>query len=405
VPEPAVVPDRSSAGALEAVGSPADAIMRLHARAGNAAVGRMLRAPGGLGRAALLQRQPAPPAPAPVMATRTEVEQALTAFVTRVKAAMTSGTLATSSVVRQALYLLRGPDNQLALGLDVFLKGNTSATPEEFVRLALRYVPDPIPRSRVEALDKIPSVPSTLGGPATFAEAVGKLIDVSVAPLVRKLPIGAELQDKILEAARDAISQGIIGIADAVMDGTAGLDADSKKALHNAIDAAMKQPGVRPAAPNANDANVREQPPSVAPPIDATVPGEDIKKAPGVTIPDTPPPYRPDSGPPDPGAPASWSSRPSTTTRCSRPTSSARRSPRSLPGRGRSGACWPSGSTPPRRRERSLSTSRSPGPTPACRTCPTCSIARRRSSLPWPPPFRTGPPRSGRSTSTSRTTR
>jgi hypothetical protein len=305
VPRSADAPSRPSAGVVEVVGTPVDAIMRLHKQAGNAAVGRLLRPPGDpRGRAILLREPVAPSAPpAPVIATPAEVEQALVVFVTRVQAAMTSGTLTSSPVIRQALYLLRGPGNQLSVGLDVFLSGTTGGPPAEFVRAAMKYLPPAIPKARLEALEKIPSAPSTIAGPATLAQAVGAIVDASIAPLIRKLPIGADLQAKLVEAARSAIADGIIGIADAALDSAAGLDADSKKALHNAIEAGMKQAATRAPAPSGNDANVREQAPSVAP-TPTPVEGEDITKGPAVDLPGTPPAYKPQPVPPDPGSPA-----------------------------------------------------------------------------------------------------
>ena len=203
---------------------------------------------------------------------------------------------------------LSGERSELAIGLDVFLNGNTGGSPAEFTRAVMKYLPPPIPKARLQALDKIPSTPSTIGGPATLAQAVGAIVDTSIAPLIRKLPIGTDLQDQLVEAARSSIAQGLISVADAALNNAAGLDADSRKALHNAIEAAIKQPTTPAPAPAGNDAHAREQAPSVAPPPlpgAAAVPGEDITQAPSVDTPGTPPAYKPQPGPPDPGSPAS----------------------------------------------------------------------------------------------------
>jgi Domain of unknown function (DUF4157) len=239
----------------------------------------------------VVRRQAATPAPTGLpdkvpagTASKDDVLLALTAFLTRVQTEAGTRTLVVSATVRQALQTLAAGDVNAWLRIDLFLsQPGLPATPEEFARQAVTRLPPLIPRSRLDQLDRIPGVEAKDTRPTTIGTAVGAVFDATVAPLIKALPVSAELRAKIAEAARSAIGDGLVGLVDAAM-ANSPINDNAKLAIHSAVAAAIKQPAagrkVDPTSPF-----VQPTPPGAVPPMPA-VPGQTIQQSPSVTIPE-----------------------------------------------------------------------------------------------------------------------
>jgi len=241
------------------------------------------------GRAPTVQRQPAglPDKRPADKATREEAENALFAFLTRVLAAQGGQTLHMSESIRQAVESLVEGDPAARLRIDLFLNQSAMpSSPAEFARQAAQRLPPTIPRSRLQNLSRIPAVPSKDPRPTSIGEAVGHIVDSTIVPLVKRLPISKEMQTKVIEAARSAIGDGLVGIVDAAMS-NAPVDAATKAAIHNAVDAAIKQKGNVPPQTAAGNPNIRQPPPSAVP-SGPSPSGETITQSPKIDIPATP---------------------------------------------------------------------------------------------------------------------
>jgi len=230
-----------------------------------------------------------PDKPAGDRATEKEIEDSLTDFLTRVLNAQPGRYLRPSPVIWHALMILAGPGARLPIGSFLARKA-FPGSPAEFAREARKHLPIAIPRSRLRELDPIPSAPSVNGGPASVGEAIGGLADKLVGPLIKVLPIGEDLKKALIEAARSAVAEGLIAIADKVL-AKQPLDDATKRALHGAIDNAIQQKAATPVQESPKDQHVREQPPAGGPPA-TTVEGEELTPGPKINTPGTPSPYK-----------------------------------------------------------------------------------------------------------------
>jgi hypothetical protein len=141
-----------------------------------------------------------------------------------------------------------------------------------------KLLPDIIPRSRMAHLAIQSPKDSSDTSPKSIGDAAGHaVVDSTVAPIVKKLPIPKSWQDKIIDGARGAVADGMLGILDQAMSGSP-LSATDKSAIHSAVEAAIKQKAGTPMdrkQEGAGSPYAPVQPPSGAPPFSSTkAPGE-----------------------------------------------------------------------------------------------------------------------------------
>jgi Domain of unknown function (DUF4157) len=281
----------------------------LERRAERAAAGGSLGSAVGL-KVPAVQRQAAglPDKPPVGTASRNDVLTALTAFLEKARAAEGTQTLRVTVPVRQALQMLAGDDP--GGRIDGFLsQPGLPSTPAAFALEAVTHLPPVIPRSRLEHLDAIPpkeakdTRPASIGGALAFAT-----VESTVVKLLKAVGASEDLQTKVVEAVRSAVSTVAAGLVDAAMSNSP-LDAQTKAAIHNAVAQAIDQKKNTPESVGGRAAaggspNVQPIPASVAPPQIQGIPGEQIFNSPKVDIPDVagkaqPPP------PPSPASPQS----------------------------------------------------------------------------------------------------
>jgi hypothetical protein len=233
-------------------------------------------------------------------ASSDEVAAALTDFFVKVQAAQGGQALRITEPVRQALRILV-QDANARLRIDAFLeRKDLGGSPAAFAREAVKHLPQGIPRSRLEGLNKIPPLETPDTRPKSIGEAVAGLVDVTIVPLVKALKLPTEVQATIVKASRSAVVAGTRGILEAAL-ANAQIDSASKTAILAAWDQAVRQKtGAKPAGggKEAPDTHYPQQPaPSVAPSV-PSAPGESVTKGPDIDIPVPAAPKAPTPSPP-----------------------------------------------------------------------------------------------------------
>jgi len=226
------------------------------------------------------------PAPEAKGVSRLEVTQALTDFLYQAQAAQGGQTLHVSESVRWAVRKLFQGDPIGSANIEAFLSGVAlPGSAPEFAAAVTKLLPDFIPRSRMAhlATQSPKDTPDTR--PKSVGEAAGHVVvDSTVAPIVKKLPIPKSWQDKIIEGARGAVADGLVAIVDQAMSDSP-LNATDKSAIHSAVEAAIKQKAGTPMdrqQAGAGSPYAPVQPPSSGPPGGVTAPGEHIFNLPKI---------------------------------------------------------------------------------------------------------------------------
>jgi hypothetical protein len=240
--------------------------------------------------------------PAVDTVARQEVTQALTDFLYKAQAAQGGQTLHVTDSVRWAVRMLFQGDPIRSASAEAFLAGTAlPGNPPEFAAAVTKLLSDSMPRSRMAHL-ATQSAKDTLGtGPKSFGDAAGGLVaDSTVAPIIRKLPIPKDLQDKIIEGARSGVTAGLVGMVDQAISGSP-LSDQAKSGIHSAVEAALKQKAGTPMdrqQEGAGSPYAQVQPPSAKPPM-GSVPGEHILNLPAIPW-DVPTPAMPKPNLPQP---------------------------------------------------------------------------------------------------------
>ena len=249
-----------------------------------------------------VQRAPLglPDKPSGTVATQNEVTMALSDYLYKILEAQGGQLLQVTSEVRMAVQMLAQGDPGLTLRLDTYLDGkHLPGSPDEFARQITKLLPATIPRARIKHLgvDGPKSPPGT--SPRTFGKAAGAIVvDSTIEQFIRKLPISKALQDTLINGARDAIGDGLIGILDRSMS-ESPLDSKTKSALRSLVEGAIKDSGkgMNRQQEGAGSPFNQPMPPSVVPPLPGAQ-GESIFKSPPITFglpkaPDSPKPNIP----------------------------------------------------------------------------------------------------------------
>jgi len=224
----------------------------------------------------------------PDVATRQEVTQALTDFLYRAQEAQGGQTLHVTDAVRWAVRKLFQGDPMGSANIEAFLSGSAlPGSAPEFAAAVTKLLPATIPRSRMAhlATQSPKDTPDT--SPKSVGDAAGKVVvDSTVAPIVKKLPIPKSWQDKIIDGARGAVADGLVATVDQALSGSP-LSDSQKGAIHSAVEAAIKQKVGTPMdrqQEGAGSPYAPVQPPAVSPPLGSvTAPGEHIFNLPKIT--------------------------------------------------------------------------------------------------------------------------
>ena len=217
--------------------------------------------------------------------SRQDVTKALTDFLYQAQAAQGGQTLHVTDAVKWAVRRMFQGDPTGSANAEAFLAGTAlPGSAPEFAAAVARLLPEYVPKSRIAHLATQSPKDTPDKGPKSFGEAAGHVVvDSTVAPLVKRLPIPKDWQEKIIDGARGAVADGLVGLVDQAMSGSP-LSAGDKNAIHSAVEAAIKQKvgdggqqqgGASPAT--------LAQPPSSAPPLGAGgAPGEKIFNLPKI---------------------------------------------------------------------------------------------------------------------------
>jgi len=219
------------------------------------------------------------------LVSRQDVTQALTDFLYRAQAEQGGQTLHVTDAVRWAVRKLFAGDATASARIESFLSGTAlPGSAPDFAAAVTKLLPEFIPRSRMAHLStQLPKdEPDTRS--RSVGDAAGRaVVDSTVAPMVRKLPIPKNWQDKIIDGAVGAVGAGIVGIADQAMSDSP-LGAQEKSAIHNLVEAAIKQKaGSPPDRQREGAGSPYAQPPPTAPSMGSVAaPGEHIFTTPKI---------------------------------------------------------------------------------------------------------------------------
>lgn len=281
-----VAQQRHAAAIVSGISSPTDAAERgadtlAHENAGLATTAAP--AAGGGNAVPAVQRQAKHEAER--AATRADVEAALTAFLQRVLQDQGGQTLRVTDTVKTQVEYLFADDPVGEGSIEAWLNQTVHpSTPAEFAHEVARQLPDVIPADRLDRLRR--ATGRDIPGPAnrSAGQAIGAtVVDSSVGPVIRKLPVSKSVQDKILDGARSAVAAGVVAGLDQAMD-AGNLDAKAKASIHGIVEGLIKQkPGkaMDRQQEGAGSPYRQTPPPSTAPPI-PKAPGEHLFNLPAI---------------------------------------------------------------------------------------------------------------------------
>jgi uncharacterized protein DUF4157 len=220
------------------------------------------------------------------LASREEVKEALTTFLYDVQREQGGQTLHVTDTVRWAVrFLFQGNPERLPEGL--LSKAAPGSVPE-FADAVVKSLPEYIPRKYLQKLGTQSAKETPDTRPHSAADVAGHaVVDSTVGPIVKKLPISQSLKDKIMDGARGAVADGALSVLDQAMSGV-GLNGGQQSAIHAAVEALIKQKaGTRPDRPQEGAGSpygpAPVEPPGTTPSMgSASAPGEHIFKGPTI---------------------------------------------------------------------------------------------------------------------------
>jgi hypothetical protein len=198
--------------------------------------------------------------------SREAANTVLTAFLERVLAAQGGKDLRVTEPVRlagRALTLgLAGSD----LAVAQLLGNSPLGSPASLSNAMARLLPPKLPRSNLDALDRIRVSETTNPLPQSLVAAVGAVFSKDIDRLVKILP--EALQEKVRKAVVDAVEAALVGIVDAAMAGTQ-LDETAKKEIKGIVGAVIKlkanEPPLDRKQGTDGSPDARERPPTIIP--------------------------------------------------------------------------------------------------------------------------------------------
>jgi hypothetical protein len=232
-------------------------------------------------------------------ATHAEAEAALTDYLQRVQREQGGQALRNTEQVKSAVSQLFVGDAMRMASIQAWLSGAVPGTPAAFAHEVAGKLPGVIPAERLDKL-RAPLVKADADKrPKTAEEAAGALIvDSTVTPIVRGLKLSPDVQKKIVDGAKSALTTGVIKLVDTVLDQLRVAGAD-KASIHGLVEALIKQQAGKSMDRKQDGAGSPYAPvvPSSAAPKAPSAPGETIVQTPAVSF-----DFSPVKPPPKPGA-------------------------------------------------------------------------------------------------------
>jgi hypothetical protein len=201
--------------------------------------------------------------------SQADAEVALTSFLERAVKESGASTLKISPRAETVLMKLAAGDSTTSLKLTNVL-ADLKAHPVSVKQAAHRIagaLPNSMPVGRLDALSGTSTQSSVDPRPASVGQAAGALAEKEITPLVRKLPIPKDQQDKLIKAAKDSATDLLMSALDTALAG-AGVVGAAAAGIRAVVEGIVKKEGARMMDRQDDGAGSpyrREPAPSVAP--------------------------------------------------------------------------------------------------------------------------------------------
>jgi hypothetical protein len=219
--------------------------------------------------------------------SRDDAKRDLTAFLQKVLVAQGGQDLRVSEPVRVAGQAIARGLSGSDIAIATLLQGKSlPGRPAELASAIARLLPPSVPRSNVEALDRIPIKEAANTQPQSLAALLGAVLSKDLERIIKVLP--TSLQDTIRKGVADAVAAGVVAIVGRAMKDSP-LDAKAKKEIEGIVEAAIKQKANEPPLDRKQGTegspDARDRPPSVLPPA-PEAPDEQNFKTPEIDLPE-----------------------------------------------------------------------------------------------------------------------
>ncbi len=213
------------------------------------------------------------------LASRQEVKEALTTFLYDVQREQGGQTLHVTDTVRWAVRFLFQGDPVQSANAEAFLSKTAPGSVPDFADAVSKMLPEFVPRKYLKQLGGQSTKETPDTRPHSAADVAGHaVVDSTVGPIVKKLPIPQSWKDKIIDGARGAVADGALAGLDQAMSGSP-LNAGQQSAIHAAVEALIKQKAGTPPDRQQEGAGSPYGPAPVEPP--STDPSMGSVSAPG----------------------------------------------------------------------------------------------------------------------------
>jgi len=219
--------------------------------------------------------------------SREDAKKDLIAFLEKVLAAQGGQDLRVTEPVRLAGQAIARGLSGSDIAIATLLQGKSlPGKPAELASAIARLLPPSVPRSNVEALDRIPVKESTNTQPQSLAALLGAVLLKDLERIIKVLP--KSLQDTVRKGVEDAVAAGVVAIVTQAMTDSP-LDETAKKEVKAIVEAAIKRKANEPPLDRKQGTDgspdARDRPPSVLPPA-PEAPDEENFKTPEIDLPE-----------------------------------------------------------------------------------------------------------------------
>ena len=219
--------------------------------------------------------------------SREDAKKDLIAFLDKVLAAQGGQDLRVTEPVRLAGQAIARGLSGSDIAIATLLQGKSlPGKPAELASAIARLLPPSVPRSNVEALDRIPVKESTNTQPQSLAALLGAVLLKDLERIIKVLP--KSLQDTVRKGVEDAVAAGVVAIVTQAMTDSP-LDETAKKEVKAIVEAAIKRKANEPPLDRKQGTDgspdARDRPPSVLPPA-PEAPDEENFKTPEIDLPE-----------------------------------------------------------------------------------------------------------------------
>ena len=222
------------------------------------------------------------------LASRQEVKEALMTFLYDVQREQGGQTLHVTDTVRWAVRMLFQGDPVRSANAEAFLSKTAPGSVPDFADAVSKMLPEFIPRKYLKQLGGQATKETPDTRPHSAADVAGHaVVDSTIGPIVKKLPISQSLKDKIMDGARGAVADGALAVLDQAMSGSQ-LNGGQQSAIHAAVEALIKQKAGTPPDRQQEGAGSPYGPAPVEPPGrspsmgSVSAPGEHIFNLPSI---------------------------------------------------------------------------------------------------------------------------